>query len=316
MSAIKLIGGALRRAPAIRSQQARAFASLQLPTDFPTRNTLTLSPTLMASTTSNILQGYEMMVCDMAGTTVEEGGAVYETLRQVMNDDGVEVSVEAMHPWHGAKKEAVLEHFCRGAAATPVKVRDHREGRVLGGAEAQANSELEARINRIADAFIESITAQYFGEDSPVKPIAPALHGYLKSLKAAGIKVALDTGYPPEIQELLVKKLGFDDKSVVDAYISAYTVPEGRPYPYMIHRLMEQQGVMDVRKVVKVGDSVRDIEEGKNAGCGLVVGVLSGADSAADMLAAGADLIADCVTDLPVPLARRETPAFRSPDMS
>ena len=72
----------------------------------------------MASTTSNILQGYEMMVCDMAGTTVEEGGAVYETLRQVMNDDGVEVSVEAMHPWHGAKKEAVIAHFAE-AQGTP-----------------------------------------------------------------------------------------------------------------------------------------------------------------------------------------------------
>ena len=54
----------------------------------------------------------------------------------------------------------------------------------------------------------------------------------------------------------------------------------------------------------------------KNAGCGLVVGVLSGADSAADLLAAGADIIADCVTDLPVPLPKREESSFRSPDMS
>ena len=102
---------------------------------------------------------------------------------------------------------------------------------------------------------------------------------------------------------MLVKKLKFDDTDMIDAYISAYAVPEGRPFPYMIHRLMEDLGVMDVRKVCKVGDSVRDIEEGKNAGCGLVVGVTSGADSAEAMLAAGADLIAECVTDIPDPFA-------------
>merc|ERR1711997_1323310 len=119
-----------------------------------------------------------------------------------------------------------------------------------------------------------------------------------------GVKIGLDTGYPEEIQELLVKKLKFDDATsdaYVDSYISSYTVREGRPYPYMIHRLMERTGVMNVRNVCKVGDSVRDIEEGKNAGCGLVVGVLSGADSADALLEAGADVIAPSVVDLPVP---------------
>jgi len=43
---------------------------------------------------------------------------------------------------------------------------------------------------------------------------------------------------------------------------------------------------MDVSRVAKVGDSTRDIEEGKNAGCGLVIGVLSGADTEAQLMAA------------------------------
>jgi phosphonatase-like hydrolase len=255
-----------------------------------------MSPALIAATTQNILEGFELMVCDMAGTTVEEGGVVYETLREVMVADGLDVSQEEMHPWHGAKKEAVLEHFCR-KAKTPSK-------------------DLEERITRVADNFLEEISKKYFSEDSPVRHIDPMLPGYFRKLRDAGVKVSLDTGYPEDIQELLVKKLGFDDKSVVDSYISAYTVKEGRPYPYMIHRLMERTGVMDVRKVVKVGDSVRDIEEGKNAGCGLVVGVLSGADDAETLLAAGADLIAECVTDLPVPRKIVVEEDLRVPDMS
>ena len=74
---------------------------------------LTMSPHLMASTTRSILEGYELVVRDMAGTTVEEGGMVYETLREVMIADGLTVTEDDMHAWHGAKKEAVLEHFAR-----------------------------------------------------------------------------------------------------------------------------------------------------------------------------------------------------------
>ena len=106
---------ALLRTPSLSCPSRQALSSLHMPAGAgtPTHNTLTLSPALMAATTSTLLSGYELIVCDMAGTTIEEGGMVYETLRQVMVDDGLDVSVEAMHPWHGAKKEAVLEHFAR-----------------------------------------------------------------------------------------------------------------------------------------------------------------------------------------------------------
>ena len=71
-----------------------------------------------------------------------------------------------------------------------------------------------------------------------------------------------------------------------------------------------------LQKLRPVGDSVRDIEEGRNAGCGLVVGVLSGADTSEAMLAAGADLILDSVMDLPVPHRQKRSFEKRLPDMS
>lgn len=49
----------------------------------------------------------------------------------------------------------------------------------------------------------------------------------------------------------------------------------GRPYPYMIFKNMELLKLGDVRKVIKVGDTISDIKEGKNAGVrslGVVVG--------------------------------------------
>ena len=78
-------------------------------------------------------------------------------------------------------------------------------------------------------------------------------------------------------------------------------VKDGRPYPYMIHQLMERQGIQDTRRVCKVGDSARDMQMGKNAGCGLVVGVLSGADDMESLYKAGADIVIDDVTHLPLP---------------
>lgn len=84
----------------------------------------------------------------------------------------------------------------------------------------------------------------------------------------------------------------------------------------MIHQLMERLGIENVRRVAKAGDSVRDIEEGHNASCGLVIGVTSGADTAETLLAAGADIIAGVITDLPVP-QKTLVPRIRSlPDLS
>ena len=67
---------------------------------------------------SKMLSEIDLIVCDMAGTVVEEGGVVYQTLRKVMVNDGLSVSEAELHPWHGAKKEAVIAHFAE-AQGTP-----------------------------------------------------------------------------------------------------------------------------------------------------------------------------------------------------
>ena len=49
----------------------------------------------------------------------------------------------------------------------------------------------------------------------------------------------------------------------------------GRPYPYMIFKNMEALKVTGVDKVMKVGDTLSDIREGKNAGV-FTVGIIEG----------------------------------------
>ena len=49
----------------------------------------------------------------------------------------------------------------------------------------------------------------------------------------------------------------------------------GRPYPYMIFKNMEALHITSVDKVMKVGDTISDIREGKNAGV-FTAGIIEG----------------------------------------
>lgn len=132
----------------------------------------------------------------------------------------------------------------------------------------------------------------------------------------------MGVGYPRTVAERLVAQLNLWPE--VDALVVADDVGYGRPYPYMIHHLMRQFALLDARRVAKVGDTARDMLEGKNAGCGLVIGtdqatgayplstpiqllpcafvagVLSGADGVDTLLASGADVILASVADIVV----------------
>ena len=75
-----------------------------------------------------------------------------------------------------------------------------------------------------------------------------------------------------EVVVPIAKEKGYEP----DVWFSPDAVGQkGRPYPYMIFRNIEALGIGDVRTVMKVGDTVSDIREGKHAGvisAGIVVG--------------------------------------------
>jgi phosphoglycolate phosphatase-like HAD superfamily hydrolase len=62
---------------------------------------------------------------------------------------------------------------------------------------------------------------------------------------------------------------------------------------------MERLDVQDVRRVMKIGDSPADLEEGFNAGCSEVIGVLSGAHTAATLGPCRHTRLLTSVADLP-----------------
>jgi phosphoglycolate phosphatase-like HAD superfamily hydrolase len=67
----------------------------------------------------------------------------------------------------------------------------------------------------------------------------------------------------------------------------------------MIFHAMERLDIQDVSQVMKIGDSPADLEEGFNAGCGEVIGVLSGAHTAATLGPCRHTRLLASVADLP-----------------
>lgn len=86
----------------------------------------------------------------------------------------------------------------------------------------------------------------------------------IRFLKQKNIITGLGTGFPRDVFELIVKHLGWTD--IGFDYIGiAEEVGRGRPHPDMITDMLKKFR-LDKEEFLKVGDTVADILEGKNAG--------------------------------------------------
>jgi phosphonatase-like hydrolase len=212
-----------------------------------------------------------LIICDMAGTTVNEGGIVYKTLVQTIKRYGLEIGDNEIKYWYGVNKTEVLKYFL------------NRSG------------EDDTKLPEMLTDFKTNLKKNYF-EDKTISLINPKLPHLFNTLRERGIKIALNSGFSVDIQEALIDNL--EMRNFIDGYISSESVPQGRPEPYMIQELMKRFNIDDPNQVIKLGDSVNDILEGKNAKCFKSIGVLSGAERKQNLLDAGADMILNSVMDL------------------
>jgi phosphonatase-like hydrolase len=109
---------------------------------------------------------------------------------------------------------------------------------------------------------------------SPSVREIPGTSELFRELRRLGIRVTLDTGFDRPIADAIIHRLGWHS-GLVDDSVTSDEVVRGRPDPEMIRVLMERSGIEDASLVGKVGDSISDIEQGINAGCGFV-GAISG----------------------------------------
>jgi phosphonoacetaldehyde hydrolase len=193
----------------------------------------------------------KLVVFDWAGTSVDFGScAPAGAFVKVFAVKGVTVTpAQARGPMGLHKKDhlrAMLETADVGGAWRAVHGRDWTE------------SDVDELYRLVTPMQVEAAAAN--------ATLVPGVLECVSSLRSRGIKIAATTGYFREAAETCytaARAQGY----VPDFCICADEVPAGRPAPWMIFRCMEALGVYPPAAVMKVGDTLVDIEDGLNAGC-------------------------------------------------
>jgi len=216
------------------------------------------------------LNNIKMVVFDMAGTTINEGGIVYKTLKDTLFRHNIYYKEEEFNKFHGVSKKQVLTHFIK-----------------------KDNSKVP--IDTAYHWFETELKHNYFNSNN--LKVMDGTFALFNRLREDDIKVCLNTGYSRDIAEHILDNVGIEIGVHIDDLITSSEVPLGRPAPYMLYHLMI---VHDIAPscVAKVGDTVMDIREGQNAHVKYQIAVLSGADDRDTLAKEGPHLIVDSVKDL------------------
>ncbi|HEX2628371.1 MAG TPA: HAD hydrolase-like protein [Chitinophagaceae bacterium] len=198
-------------------------------------------------------QSIQMVVFDMAGTTVADNDYVARAFQDAFEINGMTIRRGMVNPLMGYHKPLAIQM-------------------VLEQLGVEFDAEL---IEKIHDDF-EDAMVEFYMYAPEVTPLPGAEELFLY-LKEKGVHIALNTGFSKVIADTIINRFEWKERNLVDDHIGSNEVEMGRPYPFMIKELMQRTGINDPQCVAKVGDTTVDIEEGRNAGCRYIISVTTGA---------------------------------------
>lgn len=203
------------------------------------------------------MDGVKLVVFDFAGTTVDHGClAPLQAFITLFAERGVPVSAAQARTPMGLDKG---DHI-RAMLRDPDVARLWRQTHGRDSTEADFHSLYE----RFVILQLEVIDRY--------SDIVPHLLETVAELRSRGIRVGATTGYFKEAADRVVasaRAQGYEPEYTC----CAQEVSAGRPAPWMLFRVMERLNVYPPAAVVKIGDTVPDILEGRSAGA-WSVGVL------------------------------------------
>ncbi|WP_173405697.1 MULTISPECIES: phosphonatase-like hydrolase [Streptomycetaceae] len=214
-----------------------------------------------------------LVVLDMAGTTVADGGLVEQAFTRAAERLGVAPDLAYVRATMGESKISVF--------------------RALFGDEElarRANTEFELAYAELVDGGL--VTA------------LPGAAGAIAALRDQGRKVALTTGFSRTTQDAILDALGW--REIADLTLCPADAGRGRPYPDLVLTALLRTGTDDVRQVAVAGDTSYDMLTGVRAGAAVVAGVLTGAHDRERLTGAGATHVLGSVAELPALLTARE----------
>ena len=222
-------------------------------------------------------QPIQLAMFDMAGTTVNDKvdghPLMVISMIRAFAKHGIELAPDIINKHRGKQKsEAIQTLLCEVAELPPADAE-----RIGDGVYRDFLLELESNLSSISE--IDGATELF------------------RHLKSKDIYVGVGSGFPMQVVQAIVSRLGWLDEGLLDYVGSAEQIGVGRPNPKMILDAMQRLNITDRSKVLKIGDTVVDVQEGKNAGA-YTVAVLTGSQTEAQLRAAGPDYILSSIREL------------------
>ena len=222
-------------------------------------------------------QPIQLAMFDMAGTTVNDKvdghPLMVISMMHAFAKHGIALSSDVINKHRGKQKSEAIQTLLKEVAElSPADVESVGDNIYRGFLH-----ELESNLSRISE--IDGTTELF------------------RHLKSQGIHIGVGSGFPMQVVQAIVSQLGWLDKGLLDYIGNAEQIGVGRPNPKMILDAMQQLGITDGRKVLKIGDTVVDVQEGKNAGA-WTVAVLTGSQTETQLMTAGPDYILSSIREL------------------
>lgn len=214
----------------------------------------------MSETKTVPLRNIQGVIFDWAGTSVDFGScAPTAVFRRLFEKRAIAIRDEQIRAPMGLPKR---EHL-RALLALPEISGQWRERYGHPAAE----EDLETLYREFVPLQIECIRDY-------ARPIPGALP-LTAELRRQGIKIGSTTGYTRAMMEVLAPAAQAHGYAP-DTWVCPDDVPAGRPYPWMAYLNAIRLEVFPLHTIVKIGDTLTDIQEGLNAGMWTIGLALSG----------------------------------------
>jgi len=217
------------------------------------------------------IQHIQLVVCDMAGTTVRDEHEVEACFTKAALATHLHMTEDEILAVQGWSKRHVFEVFWE---------------RQVG----QQNEQWRDQVDLSYKLFKNILETHY--RNKPVIPTEGCIELFAL-LKEKKIPVALTTGFYRKVTNIILDKLGWlqslnkqflgHSGTTIQASIASDEVAQGRPQPDMILRAMQLLGIKDPKNVINIGDTPSDIQSGKKAGCRYSCCVTNGTHTAAQL---------------------------------
>ena len=222
-------------------------------------------------------QPIQLAMFDMAGTTVNDEvdghPLMVISMMRAFAKHGFELASDVINKHRGKQKLEAIQTLLKEVAE-------------LAPADAEG----------VGDSVYRDFLHELENNLSSMSEIDSATDLF-RHLKSKDIHIGVGSGFPMQVVQAIASQLGWLDEGLLDYVGSAEQIGVGRPNPKMIHDAMQRLGITDGLAVVKIGDTVVDVQEGKNAGV-WTVAVLTGSQTESQLMAAAPDYILSSIREL------------------